>query len=472
MQIGLVINGEKIKADNQYKVLNKYDGEAIAEVSIATPSLVHEAVTVAENAFNNNPLTPYQRYEILLIASNILIDKKEEFAKVIAMEVGKTIKEARVEVERAAQTLIASAEEAKRINGEKIPVSAIPGNEKKVAYYQREPLGVICAITPFNIPLNLSCHKIGPAIAAGNTVVWKPASTTPINASMLIDVLTEAGLPKGHVNLLYGSGSELGDLLLSDQRISKYTFTGSPAVGEDIKAKSGLRNVSLELGNNSPNIVHHDADVKDAAQQCAKLGFSNAGQVCISVQRVYVHKDIKDEFKKEIVEYTKNIKVGNPLDEAVGMGPMISEREASRVSDWIEEAKGNGANVLVGGQRKGPLVSPTIIENVNDNDKLSCEEIFGPVIVINYYDDIDEVVQLANDSKYGLQAALFTKDIKLAFNVSNQLKFGGVIINDASAYRADVMPYGGIKHSGIGREGPKYAIEEMTYMKAIVIDLS
>jgi acyl-CoA reductase-like NAD-dependent aldehyde dehydrogenase len=472
MDITPVINGERIESIETYTLYNKYSGEEIAVVNVADEAAVTKAIDVAEATFENDVLTPYERYTILSKASALINDRKEEFARDLVLEVGKTIREARVEVDRAVQTLLLSAEEAKRLTGEQIPINASPGSENKFAYYVRAPLGVVCAITPFNVPLNLACHKLGPAIAAGNTVVWKPASNTPINAFKLLEVLTEAGLPKGYVNLVYGSGSKLGSLLLNDQRIAKYTFTGSPSVGKWIKENSGLRSVSLELGNNSPNIVHHDADIEKAAEKCVRWGLSLAGQACISVQRIYVHQAIKEDFTEAMVRYASKVRVGDPMDEDTDMGPLISGGEADRVLNWIEEAREQGARILIGGEREGNAIKPTIIDNVDKDMKIICQEIFGPVITLIYYSDIDEAIKLANDSEYGLQSAVFTKDIKTAMYVSKKLKTGGVVINDGSTYRADLMPYGGIKNSGLGKEGPAYAIKEMTYVKPIIFDLS
>ncbi|PES95260.1 aldehyde dehydrogenase [Priestia megaterium] len=466
-----VVNGQLVKGTKTVKVLNKFNNEVIATVSFVNKESVNNAIDVALEKFKSDKLSKYERYTILRKASDLIQERKEELAQDLSREVGKTIKESRVEIDRAVQTMLLSAEEAKNLAGEQIPIDATPNNDKKVAYYVRAPLGVICAITPFNVPFNLSCHKIGPAIAAGNTVVWKPATDTPITAFKLLEILREAGLPDGYVNLLFGSGREMGEYFTKNNKIAKFTFTGSPAVGRWLKENSGLRNVSLELGNNSPNIVHFDADIDLAAKSCVKWGFANAGQTCISVQRVYVHKDILKSFKEKLIQYTSELKVGDPLDENTDMGPMINPREIDRVESWINEAKANGANVFYGGQRDRNILYPTLIENVNSSMKLVCEEIFGPVITLMEYEKLDEVIELANDSDYGLQSAIFTKNINTALYAAEKITSGGIVINDGSTYRADLMPYGGIKNSGIGKEGPKYSIQEMTYIKPIIIHL-
>jgi acyl-CoA reductase-like NAD-dependent aldehyde dehydrogenase len=468
---GLIIGDQEIFTDADFPVRDKFTGEVIANVAKARKENVDQAVETALQTFNNDQLTPYKRYEILKRASEILKDRKEEVALTIAREVGKTITDARGEVDRGVQTLILSSEEAKRIAGEVLPISASPGAENRVAYTIRAPIGVIAAITPFNFPFNLACHKIGPAIAAGNTTVWKPASNTAASAYHLIEILKEAGLPSGYVNLVCGSGSEVGEWLLEDERIGKYTFTGSAEVGRHIKEKSGLRPVSLELGNNSPNIIHHDADLDLAAKMCVLKGFNTAGQACISVQRIYVHSNIYDEFLQKLKAVTETLKVGNPLDEETNIGPLISKGEADRVMAWIDEAVSRGATIVTGGKQDGPIITPTILNDVQHDMKVVCQEVFGPVLTVMPYDDLDQAIEQSNDSSYGLQSGVFTTNLNTAMKVVKSFKTGGVIINDASTFRADAMPYGGIKDSGIGREGPRYAIEGMTTLKTVVMNL-
>jgi acyl-CoA reductase-like NAD-dependent aldehyde dehydrogenase len=470
-QYGLIIGDEEVVLDSKFPVYNKFSGEHVADVSRASEKHVTLAVNKALETFENDQLSPYNRYEILLETARLIKIRKEQIAEILCCEVGKTISDARGEVERSIQTLILSAEEAKRIGGEVLPISATPGSENRFGFVVRSPIGVICTITPFNFPLNLACHKIGPALAAGNTVVWKPATTTPLSAYFLIEALREAGLPSGYVNLVCGPGSEIGDWLLKDKRIGKYTFTGSEKIGEYIKRNSGLRNVSLELGNNSPNIVHEDADISLAARLCALKAFSTAGQACISVQRIYVHQKIEDTFLEKLKAEADKLLVGDPMDSSTDIGPLISEKEADRVIGWINEAIAQGAKLVSGGKREGSIVYPTILSNVNHQMRVVCEEIFGPVLTVSTYTDIDEAINESNNTNLGLQSAIFTTNINVAMYAVKRLKTGGVIINDASAYRADAMPYGGIKNSGIGREGPRYAVESMTELKTVIMNL-
>jgi acyl-CoA reductase-like NAD-dependent aldehyde dehydrogenase len=399
------------------------------------------------------------------------MDRQSELASIISQEVGKNIKEAMGEVARSSQTLLISAEESKRVMGEIVPVTGSPGNENRRAWTIRVPRGVVCAITPFNFPLNLTCHKIGPAIAAGNTVVYKPASATPIIGARLCEIMTEAGLPAGYLNMVLGPGAVAGDALARDNRIAFYSFTGSSEVGMKLKTTVGLRPISLELGSNSPTIVHSDADLNKAVEACTRFAFANAGQVCISVQRVYVNRPVYDEFCKRAVSITGTLKVGDPLDPANDLGCMISEYEAERTMEWINEAVTGGAEVLIGGRRRGPFMEPTILTNVLPEMKCVCNEIFAPVFSIIPYDTIDEAIALANDSRYGLQAGVFTNSLDIASRCAEELEVGGVIINDVSAFRTDLMPYGGWKESGTGKEGPRYAIEEMTEEKIVVIKI-
>jgi len=469
-QYGLYINGQWEKTMDVMDVLNKYNQEVTATISIAEKEHVDAAVQGAKEALKT-PFSPYERYEVLMKAAELLVKRRDQFAEVLALEVGKPIRESRGEIERAAQTLVISAEEAKRIHGEGVPVEAAPGSENRMAFTVRVPVGVIAAITPFNVPVNLVCHKIGPAIAAGNSVVLKPAEVTPICALMLAELMEEAGLPKGRLQLLTGDGAKIGDWLLENKDVNMFTFTGSPRVGEYIRSKAGLRKVALELGNNSATVVHHDANVEQAASLIAQKSFNNAGQVCISVQRVYVHEDAFENFLQVLKEKTETLVVGDPLDEGTDIGPMIRLREAERVESWVNEAVDQGAVIALGGKRDGAFYEPTILTNVNDDMKVCRQEVFGPVVSVATYKDIDEVIAKVNDSDYGLQAGLFTNDLQFAMKAAREIEVGGLIINDASAYRVDHMPYGGVKNSGNGKEGPKYAIEEMTEERIIVLNL-
>lgn len=468
---GHYINGEWIQSEEWISVYHKYSGEEFARIGKADRAMVSRAIENAEATFKTKRLSEVERYDILMKAAELFKERREELANILVYEAGKVMKDATAEIDRGIQTFIASAEEAKRIAGKGVPLN-LGGGENKIAFTVRVPVGVVAAITPFNFPFNLTAHKIGPAIAAGNTVVLKPTKVTPIIACKMVDILTEAGLPAGFLNLVNGSGSETGEYLLEDERINMYTFTGSPAVGKHLKSKTGIRKVALELGNNSPNIVHKDApDVEKAAELCATRGFSNAGQACISVQRIYVHEDIAEKFIEKVVSTTESLKVGNPEDPSTDVGPMISESEAKRADQWIQEAVEQGAKIAVGGKREGSVLQPTVLTNVTSTMKVVCEEVFAPVISILIYNDIDEAFAQANDSNMGLQVGLFTSNIGLAMHAAQELQFGGVIINNVSTYRTDVMPYGGVKDSGVGKEGPHYAVEEMTDERLVVIDL-
>nr|WP_231620657.1 aldehyde dehydrogenase family protein [Fictibacillus sp. 7GRE50] len=452
------------------EVLNKYTQNVEAAIARSEKKDVDEAVEGAKEAYKET-FSAYDRYLVLINAARLLLEKKEEFARVLVAEVGKPIRDSRVEVERAAQTLEISAEEAKRIHGEGVPVESAPGSENRMAFTLRVPVGVIAAITPFNVPLNLVCHKIGPALAAGNAVVLKPAEVTPFCALMLAEVFKEAGLPDGRLQVITGDGAEVGGWLLENQDVKMFTFTGSPRVGEIIRQKAGLRKVSLELGNNSATIVHKDADLDKAAALLANKSFNNAGQVCISVQRVYVHQDVKTPFIQLLKDKTEQLQSGNPLDETTDIGPMIRQAEAERVEEWVNEAVADGATIVTGGRRNGAFYEPTILSDVKRDMKVCKQEVFGPVVGIDTYATIDEVIEQVNDSDYGLQAGLFTNDLAFAMKAAKEIEVGGLIVNDASAYRVDHMPYGGVKKSGTGKEGPRYAIEEMTEERIIVLNL-
>lgn len=468
---GNYIHGAWTEVEDTFPIYDKYTGEEFASIGNATKKEVTAAVSDALETFHTVKLSPVKRYDILMRAVDIFKERKEELAMVMVREAGKVLKEARGEVERGIQTFIASAEEAKRITGRGIPLGQ-PGNEGKMAYTIRVPVGVIGAITPFNFPFNLVAHKIGPAIAAGNTVVLKPAEKTPISSCMIVDIFMEAGLPEGFINVVNGLGNETGQYLLEDDRISMFTFTGSPGVGRHIKNNTGIRKVTLELGNNSPNIIHKDVpDLDRAVNLCVTRGYANAGQACISVQRIYVHRELYDLFVCKAQVTAQSLKVGNPANEDTDIGPMITEDEAVRAEQWIQEATDKGAKVVCGGKREGSILYPTIMVDVKPDMKIVCQEVFAPIITVIPFDDIEEAFHKANDSLYGLQVGLFTSNLQLSMDATQKLNFGGVIINDVSSYRADVMPYGGIKDSGLGKEGPHYAIEEMTDERIVVINL-
>ncbi|QDR78879.1 aldehyde dehydrogenase family protein [Sporomusa termitida] len=467
-EYGLFIDGVWSTTGEKISVLNKATGEEIARISAAGAAEVTKAVDAAEQAFKTGKLEPYRRYEILLKASRLLRQNQTKMAEFLTQEVGKPIKEALAEVARAEQTLILSAEEAKRLTGEMVPLAGAPGCENRWAFTLRQPVGIVCAITPFNFPLNLACHKLGPAIAAGNTVVYKPATATPLSAVLLCEIFAEAGLPAGHLNLLTGAGGKLGQLLTAEERIGFYSFTGSPAVGKDLLRNAGFRRVALELGSNSANIVHNDTDIPAAAGLCAQYAFANAGQVCISCQRVYVQRRVYSEFCDQAVAYTRKLVMGDPLDPATDIGPMISGQEAARAETWVQAAVARGARLLTGGNRRGAWFEPTILTDVDATMSIVCQEAFAPVFSIIPYDTIEEAIAMVNDSVYGLQAGVFTGSLEIARLCALKLETGGVIINDGATFRTDNMPYGGIKESGIGREGPQYAVKEMTEEKLVV----
>ncbi|MFJ9498038.1 aldehyde dehydrogenase family protein [Brevibacillus centrosporus] len=467
----LYIGGEWVKTDSYIPVYHKYTGKCIAQIAKAEQHHVSDAVEKASKTFKQDSLTPFQRYKILLKASELMEARRDEMELSLIREVGKTRKDAMNELDRTINTLRLSAEEAKKIHGEMIPLQATEGSENRLGFTIRVPKGVIGAITPFNYPLLLSTHKIAPAIAAGNTLVVKPATVTPIATFLLLEVLEEAGLPKGYINIVTGAGSQVGEWLLDEERIAMYTFTGSGEVGRHIKERSGMRPVALELGNNSPNIVHLDADLELAARQTAARSFHNAGQACIAVQRIYVHESVFQEFSELYIAEVKQLKVGNPEDPDTDVGPMISEKEAIRTEEWVNEAISEGATSLLPVKREGALFYPAVLVDTKPEMKVVCREVFAPVVTIIPYNDLDDAFAQANDSEYGLQAGIFTRDLNIAMKAARVLEYGGVVINDVSTYRNDVMPYGGVKNSGLGKEGPRYAVEEMTEERMVVINL-
>lgn len=467
---GLYIDGRWRDGPRTVPVLHKYRQEVLAEVVEADEALVDEAVQAAQRALEQRPLSPYRRFQILRRAADLLSERREEFALTIAREAGKPLKYARVEVDRALQTISLSGEEAKRIHGEQVPVEAAPGGEGRLAFTLRVPVGVVCAITPFNFPLNLVAHKVAPALAAGNAVVLKPATYTPLTSLMLAQLLQEAGLPPGYLNVVVGGGRTVGEALLRHPGIALYTFTGSPEVGERIKAATGLRRVVLELGNNSPNIVAQDANLDQAAQLLARFAYLYAGQFCISVQRIYVEQPAYEPFLEKFVAAARAMKLGDPEDPDTDIGPLISEDDARRVEAWVEEAVHGGARRVLGGPRQGVLYPATVLTDVRPEMKVVCQEVFGPVASVVACSSFEEALRQANDTEYGLQAGVFTRNLDRAMKAARTLRMGGVIVNDTSGFRVDLMPYGGIRRSGIGREGPRYAIEEMTDLRIVVLN--
>lgn len=463
------IASEWIQRDQTIAVRNKYDGRVIDEVTEATPADVERAIEAANGATETMATMPaHERAEILRETSRLISERKDEFAEVMAAEAGKPITTARGEVERAVSTFQLSAGEAERLSGEEIPIDAQPGNGNRIAFTKRFPVGVVAAITPFNFPLNLVAHKFGPAFAAGNTVVHKPATSTPLTAVKLAETLFEAGLPRDALNLVVGSGSTVGEALLNSDDIDHYSFTGSRAVGKRIKERSELAGVSLELGNNSPAIVHEDApDVADAASRIIDGAYTYGGQMCISTQRVLVHESRHEELLDELVSQASELTLGDPLDETTDVGPLISEDDAERIEEWIESAKAGGATVELGGDRDGALVKPTVVDGASQDMDVVCQEAFAPVVAVQTYGTLSEAIELADDTPYGLQAGIFTESHRTGLTAAMNIECGGVMINDIPTFRADQQPYGGSKESGLGREGPKYAIEELSEERVI-----
>ncbi|MCA1932251.1 MAG: aldehyde dehydrogenase family protein [Calditerrivibrio sp.] len=468
----LFIAGGWVDTGNYIDVYNPFDKSLIEKISLADEKWTEKAIDYAyANKHIMAGLTAKERGEILNKVSNLIIKNSDEIASIIAKESGKSLRFAKGEVLRSSETFQFAADEARRLSGELIPFDAAATGKNRVGYYKRYPLGVIGAITPFNFPLNLVSHKVAPAIAAGNTVILKPASTTPLTALRLVEILLEAGLPKEGINLLVGSGSKVGNKMVESDKIGMISFTGSPEVGLEIKKKAGMKKVTLELGNNSAVIIHNDADIAQTLPKCVIGGFANSGQVCISIQRIYVHNDIADEFIEQFSTAVKNTPFGSQLDESVVVGPMIEEKEAIRVEEWVNEAISQGAKLICGGKRNGAIYEPTVLLDTNENMKVVREEIFGPVVCIMRYNSIEEAIEKTNNSKFGLQAGIFTKDIKTAFKAIEGIDVGGVMVNDMPTFRVDQMPYGGVKLSGTGREGPKFAVEEMTEIKTVVFNL-
>ncbi len=466
----LLLDGEWIETGAWIEVVAPYDGSTVARVAKAGAAETLAAVDAAERAMRD-PLPAHKRAEILVRVAGALGKRADEVARQISAEAGKPLKAARVEVARAMSTYTMSAVEARKLAGEMVPMDASQAGEGKLAFTQRVPIGVVGAISPFNFPLNLVAHKIAPALAAGCAVVLKPASQTPLSALLLAELEHDAGLPAGWLNVLVGPASEIGDVLVDDDRVKLITFTGSAGVGWTLRERAPRKRVNLELGNATPVIVEADADVEDAATRCAANAFSFAGQSCISVQRILVHEDVYDAFRRAFLPRVEALVVGDPADEATDVGPLISESERDRVVAWIEEARKAGATILTGGRVDDDLLLPTVVERPGPETKLACDEAFGPVCTLQPYATLDEAIAIANATRYGLQAGVFTASLKTALEASRALEFGGVTVNEAPTFRADQMPYGGVKDSGNTREGPAWAIREMTEERLVVIQL-
>ncbi|WP_322905966.1 aldehyde dehydrogenase family protein [Paenibacillus campi] len=467
----LYIGGKWEHAVSYTPLYAPYNGVLIAEVAEATVREVRLAIAAAADAAATMRTMPaHQRASILEKLVQLLEQRKEEAARLIALEGSKPLKAARAEVARTIETYKFSAEEAKRIHGETVPLDAAVTGEGKFGYTIKEPVGVVGAITPFNFPMNLVAHKVGPALAAGNTVVLKPAEQTPLSSFLLAELLEQAGLPAGALNVVTGDGKTVGDAIVTDDRVKALSFTGSPAVGLSIRARSGLKKVTLELGSNSGLIIDKDTDIANMIDRVVGGAFGNQGQVCISVQRIYVHEQLFDSFVEQFVAATANLKLGDPLSEDTDVAAMISHKEQQRALEWIAEAIEQGAEVVCGNKVDGGCLKPTVLLHVSPQARIACREVFAPVVMINRVSSMDEAVQAVNDSDYGLQAGIYTTTIDTAFRAIRQLEVGGVIINDIPSFRVDQMPYGGVKQSGIGREGVKYAMEDMLETKFVVFN--
>ena len=468
----MLVAGEWVGAGAEISVHNPFDNSIIDTVPRARAADVDRALAfAARGAPAMRRMPGYERYLRLKKAAEIMEARADELARTITLEEGKILAEARFEVSRAVVTMTDSAEEAKRLSGEVVPLDGAPAAGNRFGFTLRVPCGVVAAISPFNFPLNLVVHKVGPALAAGNSVIIKPATDTPLSALKLAKILLEAGIPAEGVQCVTGSGGEIGDLICADSRVRKITFTGSRDIGERICKTAGLKRVTMELGSNAPVIILPDADLQKAAQAIAITGFANAGQVCISAQRIIplqpIYGDLIDALKPKV----EALGTGNPLDEQTKMGPMIRESDARRVEEWVREAVGAGARLVTGGGRAGAMHAPTIVADVHPDAKLSRDEVFGPAVAVTPASSIDEAIALANDSRYGLSAAVFTSSLDAAMRFAREVDSGNIHINWGPQWRADLMPYGGLKESGFGKEGPRYAVQEMTELKMVVMHL-
>jgi acyl-CoA reductase-like NAD-dependent aldehyde dehydrogenase len=469
---GFLLDGEWLTEGEPFEVVSPYDGAVVGTTFWATAQHAETAVRAAQRAFETTRKMPgFERQRILREISEGIRVRQEEFARLIASEAGKPIRTAREEVNRAVFTFAIAAEEATRIGGEWLPLDWQASAAGRGAIVRRFALGPILAISPFNFPLNLVAHKVAPAIAAGCTIVLKPAPKTPLTSLLLAEVIAKSGWPKGAFNVLNLSNPD-AERLVMDDRLKMLSFTGSGPVGWALKAKSGKKKVALELGGNAAVIVHSDWPAEDAADRCVAGGYAYAGQTCVSVQRIFVHRDVEERFLSRLVDGVRKLKMGDPLDESTDVGPMINEDAARRAASWIDEAARAGAKIATGGKRKGSFLEPTVLTHTRRDMKVSCQEVFAPVVTVEPYDDFDDAIRRINDSPFGLQAGLFTRDARLLFRAFEELEVGGVIAGDMSSFRIDHMPYGGVKESGMGREGVRYAIEEMTEPRILVLNLA
>lgn len=463
------INGSWSAGTQTTEVYNPFDQSIVDTVPVGTEAEVDLAVQGAVEGFEEfKKVSAYERSLFLRKAAELLRDRVDEFAQTISAEEGKTLKESRGETLRAVQTLELSAEEAKRLGGEVLPLSGAGGTAGKLGITLRVPCGVVAAITPFNFPLNLVCHKVGPALAAGNSVIIKPATDTPLTSLKLVELLLDAGCPPRAITCITGGGSTVGEALCRDPRIRKISFTGSKEVGEQICKVAGLKRITMELGSNSPLVVLPDANMDKVIKAITVSGFANAGQVCISAQRVIVHEEIQNELIERLIPAVDKIQAGNPLDDQSMIGPMVRQSDAERVESWIHEAVDQGAKIACGGTRKASLVNPTVLTDVEPEMRIAAEELFGPAVGILAAENVEDAIAQANQTPYGLSAAIFTQDVDIALKFAHHIDSGNIHINWGPLWRTDMMPYGGLKESGFGKEGPKYAIHEMTETKAVV----
>lgn len=465
----LFIAGKWVQGTSSGEVLNKFDGTVIADLSEAGRDQVTYAVTSAAAAFKRGAPPQAARADILIRAADLLKSRRDQMVRIIVAEAGFTASEATGEVTRGIQTLLASADEAKRLVGEMIPIGGAPGNDGRIGFTMRIPIGVVCAITPFNAPLNTVLHKVAPAFAAGNSVILKPASATPLTSALLVSILLDAGMPPDFISLLHGPGGKIGQWLCEEPDIKFYAFTGSTAVGKRIHSAVGLRRTQMELGSIAATILQPDADLDYALPKVLGAGFRKAGQVCTSIQRLYVHASIYDKVKASLTASVAALRAGNPNDPEVDTGPLISEAEAIRVEGWVREAAEQGADILAGGVRTGSVVTPTLIANTDPSMRVMAEEIFGPVMILRRFSDLDDAIDEINATPYGLASGIFTQNIEAGMHAAAKLQVGGVHINETSSSRVDVMPYGGCKDSGFGREGPRYAMHEMSEERLVTI---
>jgi acyl-CoA reductase-like NAD-dependent aldehyde dehydrogenase len=460
----LLVAGEWLETGEWSEVQSPYDGSVVGRVPTADADLVDRAAKAARRAFEAAEFPRHERAAALQRAAETAAEREDELATTIAAEAGKPLKTASVEAARCVETLTFSAVEARKLSGETVPMDASATGAGKLGVVLRVPYGVVGAISPFNFPLNLVAHKLGPALAAGNAVVLKPAGQTPISAIKLVEILVEAGVPDGWLNLVCGSGSEVGNAIVEHELTRAITFTGSAPVGWDIRARAARKKVNLELGSTAPLIVHEDGDWEEAADRAKLHAFSHAGQSCISIQRILVHEGVADSFVERFVANAESLRVGDPLDPETDVGPLISSDDRDRVKEWVEEAAAAGAEVLTGGglTDEDRCLEPTVLSEPPREAKVWCEEIFGPVATVSRYSDFEQALEMANDARFGLQAGVFTRDVGRAIEAGETLEFGAVLINEVPTFRTDQMPYGGVKDSGNTREGPAYAVRELT----------